>query len=338
MSDRYQKSHNNNDKCITICESDCCNAADEAAAAAAAATDAAEEAVETRIRRAAKFCEPVCVDTNQIYDSCRDRDCVSNTRVYISECDQELLESATNVKLKRAEIIWVYTNIEPLSFNNGYFSVDMKFYVNVTLEIFSGLCNPTIIHGLAMFDKRVILFGSEGNSKIFKSNSNLGNSCELANCWQNTCMPTVVVETVEPVALSARIVDPHHCCNCCCDCDDDCATTANCSENCYSRMFPRSICECFDGDLLVCDNIRHIEVSFGLFSIVRLERDTQLLVEAVDFCIPTQECPSATEENPCNLFNDIRFPIDEFFPPQKTPDCSKHNKCRGCGDCGCGCK
>lgn len=340
MSDRYERSHKHDEKCITICETECDHIADEAAAIAAAAADAAEECVETRTRRQEDFSDPVCVDTTQIYDSCRDRDCVSNTRVYISKCDQELVEAATNVKLKRAEIIWVYTNIEPLSFNNGYFSVDMKFYVNVTLEIFSGLCNPTIIHGLSMFDKRVILFGSEGNSKVFKSNSNLGTSCELASCWQNTSLPTVVVEAVEPVALSARIVEPRHHCDCCdcCDCNEECTTTSSCPGG-HSRMFPRNICDCFDGDLLVCDDIRRIEVSFGLFSIVRLERDSQLLLDAVDFCIPTQECPSATEENPCSLFNDIRFPIDEFFPPQKGNDdsgsshCHKHN---GCGrNCRC---
>ncbi len=317
MNENYQKSRKGNNVC------DCkitCDIVPENDSTEAAECDAAVEARDTRERRREDFCEPVCVDTNQIYDSCRDRDCVLNARVYTTADNQALLDNATNIKLKKAEIIWVYSNIEPLSFNNGYYSIDLKFYVCVTLEVFSGLCSPTTVRGLTMYDKRVILYGSEGNSKVFKSNSNLGMSCDLSSTWQNTCLPTVVVETVEPVSLSAKIVDP-----CPCSTDIPCTTTA-----CDDCLFPSNICDCFDGELLVSDNLRHVRVSYGLFSIVRLERDSQLLLDAVDFCIPTKECPSATEENPCNLFNDIRFPINEFFPPQKRSDdknCPCKDKC-----------
>lgn len=324
--DRNERNRRNNPGVVTCCAVD--NDNSEAEAAAAAAADTAAEAVETRRRRSSEFSEPVCISGNQIYDSCRDRDCVSDARVYLTAADQALLDNAINVKLKRAEIIWVYTNIEPLSFNNGYFSVDLKFFVRTTLEVFTGVCNPTTVYGLTTYDKRVILYGSEGNSKVFKSNFNLGNGCDISNRWQNTAMPTVVVETVEPVALAASIEEAR----CCCDCDcDEVASTAN------RDFFPDSICDCFDDDLVISDNIRHINVSYGLFSIIRLERDTQLLIDAVDFCIPTQECPSATEGKPCNLFNDIRFPIDEFFPPAKTSDNNSSGcGCGSCGGCGCG--
>lgn len=310
----------------------CCNITENSAAgeAEAVAADAAQEAVTTNRRRNTEFSDPVCIDTNQIYDSCRDRDCVSNARVYLTADGLKILECAINVKLKRAEIIWVYTNVEPLSFNNGYFSVDLKFFVRTTLEVFTGVCNPTVIYGLTTFDKRVILFGSEGNSKVFKSNFNFGN-CDIESCWQNTCMPTVVVETVEPVALSAKIVEKSCCC---CDCDDECEKKATKCHAC--SIFPEAICNCFDGDLVIDDCKRQIEVSYGLFSLIRLERDSQLLIDAVDFCIPTQECPSSTENAPCDLFNDIRFPIDEFFPPQKSSSergSGCHNKNIGC--CGC---
>ena len=328
MSERYSRG-NNNGTSTQIC----CNITDNSAAAEAqaVAADAAQEAAETRQRRNSEFSDPVCINTSQIYDSCRDRDCVADARVYLTEEGQELLKCAINVKLKRAEIIWVYTSVEPLSFNNGYFSVDLKFFVRTTLEVFTGVCNPTVIYGLTTFDKRVILFGSEGTSKVFKSNFSNG-CCDIANCWQSTCMPTVVVETVEPVALSAKIVEKNCCC---CNCDDDCDTTH--AECCACSMFPEAICNCFDDNLVITDRGRQIEVSYGLFSIIRLERDSQLLIDAVDFCIPTQECPSATEDAPCDLFNDIRFPINEFFPPQKTSSDERsgcHNKNVGC--CGCG--
>ena len=62
----------------------------------------------------------------------------------------------------------------------------------------------------------------------------------------------------------------------------------------------------------------------GLFTIVKLERDVQLLMPAYDFCIPQKECVSATDNNPCDLFERIKFPFDEFYPPQKDDfDCGE---------------
>ncbi len=314
-NDRRNRSLERQDDCFVCCATD--GAGDNGEAAAVLA-DAMEERADTRRRRACEFDEPVCINVSQIYDSCRDRDCVADQRVYLTDEGQALLERAINVKLKKAEVIWVYTDVEPLSFQRGYFSVDLKFFVNVTLEVFCGVSNPTIIHGLTTYDKRVILFGSEGNSKQFSSRFNPNENGEIEKSWRKVNMPTVTVEVVEPVALTAKIKE-EDCCDPCCD------------NECYAyNVFPKNICGCFDGDLVVDDCARQVLVTYGLFYIVRLERDTQLLVDAVDFCIPTQECSSATEESPCALFNDIRFPIDEFFPPQKKNDCD-------C-DCGCGCK
>ena len=331
MSDRNDRNRRNDaaeEVCCIVCDTD------DNGSAEAAAADAESEAVETASRRESDFSEPVCINTNQIYDSCRDRDCVTDARVYFTEADQEIVDNAINAKLKKAEIIWVYTNVEPLSFNNGYFSVDLKFFVRATLEIFSGVSCPVTVCGLTTFDKRVILFGSEGKSKVFKSNPNEASDCDIASSWQNTSMPTVVVETVDPIALSAEIVEKDCCggCGCGCDCGENSTALTVTNTTGSFGLFPRGICDCFDDDLVIDNCQRQIHVSFGLFSIVRLERDSQLLIDAVDFCIPTQECPSATENNPCDLFNGIRFPIDEFFPPQRRSENGNGSSC------GCGCK
>jgi hypothetical protein len=69
-------------------------------------------------------------------------------------------------------------------------------------------------------------------------------------------------------------------------------------------------------------------VTLGQFSIIRLERDSQLLIPSFNDCIPQKECSatgSATEETPCEMFDQIAFPVDDFFPPQ--------NSTRTCG-CG----
>ncbi len=265
-------------------------------------------------RRECDFGNGVCINTNQIYDSCKDRDCIRDQRVYVTNSGQEIIERSINVKLKKAEIIWVYTTVEPVPFNRGYYTVDMKFFIKVTLEAFRGVSCPVEVDGLVTYDKKVILYGSEGNVKIFESVP--GQSCEnVADIWQKTKLPTAVVEAVDPIALSAKLVSGN---DCCCDCNQHCLA------------IPENICRCFNDELYVGDEGKTVLVSLGLFSIVRLERNTQILVDATDFCIPCKECPTSTENNPCELFSTIRFPFDEFFPPRKgaeTKDC----------DCGCGC-
>lgn len=280
--------------------------------------DREEEARECRTRRSEDFDSPVCISVDKVYDACRERNCIVDSRVYVKECDQDIIDNAINVKLKAADIIWVYTDIEPVLYSSGYYSIDIKFFIDVTLEVFCGLSNPTEIHGLTTFDKRVILFGSKGNTKSFKSTFEPGG--EIEKVRKTTNLPKVTVEAVDPIALSARLVDS----KCCCD--DCCAD------------IPKNICDCYDQELVTSDCVKKVLVSMGLFSIVRIERNVQLLVDAIDFCIPEGSCTEATSQEPCELFNQVRFPIDEFFPPSSSNDfanidCGKGN---GCG-CGCGC-
>lgn len=267
-----------------------------------------------RERRSNEFSEPICISTDKVYDACRERSCIVDQRVYIKKSDQDLIDDAINVKIKDADIIWVYTDIEPVLYSSGYYSIDTKFFIDVTLEVFCGLSNPTEIHGLVTFDKRVILYGSEGKTKSFKSTFEPGG--EIEKVRRQTNLPKVTVEAVDPVVLSARLVG------------EDCSCECSCCE------VPENICDCYENELETSDCVKKVLVSMGLFSIVRIERNVQILVDAVDFCIPERQCTAATPQNPCELFNQVRFPIDEFFPPAKGADFAR-NDC-GC-ECGCGC-
>ena len=53
---------------------------------------------------ASEFREAVCVNVDRIYDCCKDRDCMQDLRVYLSDQDQEILENAASVKPIEAEI------------------------------------------------------------------------------------------------------------------------------------------------------------------------------------------------------------------------------------------
>lgn len=78
-------------------------------------------------------------------------------------------------------------------------------------------------------------------------------------------------------------------------------------------------------------------VTLGQFSIIRLERDTQLLTPVYDYCVPEKECPcdgGSCQEDPCELFRKVQFPVGEFFPPNSiAPRGSSYQdiKSGGCG-------
>ena len=261
------------------------------------------------------FKEAVCIHTDKVYDSCRDKDCLENIRVYLTAPGQNVVDRAINVKCTKAEIIWVFTDIEPVPFNRGFYSVDLKYFFRITLAVFTGLGRPTEVEGLATFDKKVILFGSEGNAKVFASKYK--EDAFDPQLWKKTNMPSAVVEVVDPIALGAKVVDVNDK-NCCCDDEFDLASV------------PESVCRVFDDNLILGGEQKRVYVSLGIFSIIKLERRVQLLIPAYDFCIPQKECVGATDDNPCDLFERICFPVDEFFPPEK---CDFEND--GHPDCGC---
>ena len=46
----------------------------------------------------------------------------------------------------------------------------------------------------------------------------------------------------------------------------------------------------FDEDLVLQGDRRRLYVTLGQFSMVRLERDSQLLIPVYDYCLPDKEC------------------------------------------------
>ncbi len=249
------------------------------------------------------FREAVCIHTDKIYDSCRDKDCLENIRVYLTAPAQSVVDDAISIKCIRAEIIWVFSDIEPVPFNRGFYSIDLKYFFRVRLAVFTGASRPTEVEGLAAFNKKVILFGSEGTAKIFESR--LSENAFDEQSWRKTNLPHAVVEVVDPIALGAKVVDVKDK-KCCCDDEMDTAAVPGC----VSRIF--------DGAFVTSGERKRAYASIGIFSIIKLERHVQLMIPSYDFCIPKKECVGATDDNPCDLFDRITFPVDEFFPPEKS--------------------
>lgn len=247
------------------------------------------------------FREAVCIDTSKVYDSCSDKDCLENLRVYFTKCGQDLVDRAINVKCRKSEIIWVYSDLEPVPFNDGYFTVDIKYFFRITLDVFLGVSRPQQVEGLATFDKKVILFGSEGRAKKFSSKFKFDGVDRQLMAKSN--LPKAIVEVVDPICLNAKLVENHH--------------HHHCSGIMDITSIPDEISDIFDEPIVSEGNSKQVLATLGIFSIIKIERDVQLLIPAFDFCIPDKQCIASTDENPCELFENINFPLDEFFPPQE---------------------
>ncbi len=198
-------------------------------------------------------------------------------------------------------------DVENVPFNKGFFSVDMTYFFLIKFSVYlSNSCLPTTVKGLAIFNKKAILFGSEGNVRTFSSNVNCHDLREDGIPRQSST-PEAVVQVVEPIILNFKTVD-----NCCCE-----ELVAN---------IPEFISCQFEGDFNNVRSNRSLCVTLGLFSIVSLKRDVQVMIPVYDFCVPDKECNTNNNDDPCDLFKRIKFPVDEFFPPRLS-ELDEDNDC-----------
>lgn len=244
--------------------------------------------------------EAVCVHTEKIYDSCKDRDCLEDLRVYPTIASRPIIESAVSVRARSAELIYAYPVVEPVTFNRGYYTVDIRFFYNVRGDAYTPSNCIMPVNGLAVFSKRVILFGSEGNAKKFTSDISLGNIDASSLGFTN--LPIAVVEAVDPIVLGMKLIDL--CPSCC---------PAPAELDIFE--VPEFVNDVCGENISVEASQRRWYVTLGQFSIVRLERDTQLLIPAYDYCMPDRECGGGDDGDPCSQFSRVNFPVDEFFPP-----------------------
>lgn len=254
---------------------------------------------------------PVCIHTHQIIDSCLDKDCIDDLRVYLTTQSQTALDGATTAKTRCAELLFTDVSVEPLAYKAGFFAVDLTFYYRIIGDAILGGVRPTTITGLAIFAKRVVLYGGKGKAKTFRSTDEMPHGDSLLHCDR----PEAVVEALDPMILSAKVKEVCECCRCETELTD----------------IPANIVECFGEQLVLSGESKRLYVTIGQFSTVRLERDTQIAVNICDYCTPTRECcdEEGCEEDPCEMFSRIDFPMRAFFPDSRATD--GKDDCRPCG-------
>ena len=248
----------------------------------------------------------VCIDTYRVLDSCRDKDCFENVRVYLTCCGQDIIQRTNVVRAKSSRVLWSYIDIDPVPFNRGFYQLSIKIYVKLLFEACMGPGNIQEFEGAAVVEKKVILFGSEGNVSVFKSESQNGGYCSCGVGCKQSCgsnLPVAVLETVDPIILDVRVAEPRLKCCCCCTLDE----------------IPESIAGSFPEELVDNSEYNKLLVSLGFFSVVRIERPAQYLVNAVEYSVPEKECTLPPPEDPCSLFRNMAFPVSEFSPPSVLP-------------------
>ncbi|MBS5666459.1 MAG: hypothetical protein KHX05_01985 [Firmicutes bacterium] len=121
------------------------------------------------------------------------------------------------------------------------------------------------------------------------------------------------VEVLDPMVLSSKVKD---------------AAESGVAES-VTVQIPEAIRALFDEDLVTSGDHRRLYVTLGQFSIVRLERDVQLVVPMVEYAIPEKECcdsEGCCTEDPCEMFSRIPFPARQFTPTgcdrKKDNDCN----------------
>ena len=260
---------------------------------------------------ASKTPQPVCIDVMRVYDSCSDKDCLTDLRVYFTDYNQELIDNAVNVRIKDVDIVTTYVDIEPVPFHRGFYSIDMTLFFTVCVDVFMNPgASPQTVKGLSVYSKKAILYGSEGSVRSFSSEL----SCDEADTQQPSTrnLPTATVQVARPIALSAKL--KHNCSACPVPC-----------------KVPSCACSNIGGEPAVSGS-NSVFATIGLFSIVQLKRNVQIVVPSYEYSIPEKTCV-ASSDNPCEMFSRLDFPTNEFFPPNVTELTGDETPACGCTSC-----
>ncbi len=241
--------------------------------------------------------DTVCIDTYRVLDSCRDKDCFEDVRVFLTSRGQEVIDRSSAVRVKSSKVTGASIDTDEVPFNRGFYQLTIRLFVTHELEGCLGAGNVCEFAGVSVLEKRVVLFGSEGNVSVFKSDGEGRDFCTCGNgcgCSASTNLPIAVIETVDPIVLKTKVVEPGCPCKCTCCCS--------------ACDVPESICEKFGERFTDGDDANKLLISLGLFSVVRIERPAQYLITATEHCVPSKECTAPADDDPCAMFESMCFP------------------------------
>ena len=147
--------------------------------------------------------QALSIHTQKITDSCRDKDCIEDLRVYLTRSSQEMLNTSTSAKVRCADLLYTYIDVEPVAFDYNHYCIDLTFYYRILADATVGMNRPVALQGLAMFSKRVVLCGENSRAHIYTSRTRLGGSDGLSRVSANH--PTAVVEVIAHISQGGKL-------------------------------------------------------------------------------------------------------------------------------------
>ncbi len=230
------------------------------------------------------FKEAVCIDAMRVFDSCSSQDCLEALELTFDETSQTSVDDAQYIKCKCIDVTGCTFAIDPVPFNRGFYTVDVNYTLRAEIEAYEAAGEPpAVVYGTTNAVKRVILFGSDGSTQRFMSNSTQAPALPsptsgCASCCDNGTLPVAGISIATPMCLDAGLLD-----------NDDGEKT--------------------------------VTVTVGIFAIIQLMRPVPILIPAYDYGVPESNCPTESD-TPCELFAKIQFPTSEFFPQGLEADSS----------------
>ncbi len=136
--------------------------------------------------------QAMSIHTRKITDSCRDKDCIEDLRVYLTTGSQALLDTCANARVRCAELLYTYIDVEPVAFDRNHYCIDVTFYYKVLADAVVGTARPAALYGLAVFSKRAVLCGEDSSAHIYRSDTRIGQTDGITRILANR--PTAVVD------------------------------------------------------------------------------------------------------------------------------------------------
>ncbi|MDR1531249.1 MAG: hypothetical protein LBS62_03545 [Clostridiales bacterium] len=233
-----------------------------------------------------------CIIALKVYDSCRQQDCLGPEALGPSraaEClcfgderynEGDVIEppaNAASVTIDRLRIKKILiVDKQPNEFRVGYWTIDLKYVFEYRLNFREA-------------DGNVI--GAARANSIFNKQVSLfgsvGSDLIIGTDLLCTNHDSVTIDAEPFVLVEAKAISLL-------------AELRFCRPSCPSDQQRPS----------------YVNVTIGLFTIIKLFRIVNLAVESRGFCVP-DECEEISPLNPCEFFDGLDFPMDIFAPPQR---------------------
>ena len=82
--------------------------------------------------------QAMSIHTRKITDSCRDKDCIEDLPVYLTAGSQRALDGSANTRVRCAELLSTYIDVEPVTFDRNHYCVDITFYYRILADTIIG--------------------------------------------------------------------------------------------------------------------------------------------------------------------------------------------------------